>query len=899
MEAQDNNSVPLTSRVSAWVFLTVLVALAFFAYPLGTFPPALRIGEKLVLFNLSFDISISGMILLGLLAIPVILFFRWRLPLYLLIGIGLFAAMLLYHVPDRLEFVDEYVSLIGYVTIPCAAIILTKAGYITLKRVSYVAFALWCQQMLLAYIALHRNNPTVGTPGNVNWMAAMLLMLTPWVLWTWHRIFSRVSHPVLRWILVILCWSPTLHILRKCQSRAAWFTIAVALPLGLVMMWLPRKKEKILYGGMVFLWVVAATIAGYRFIPGKLLSVIEQDVRMPLAVSTAVMIYRNPFGVGAGEFRKYFTSYRSKSSYHSRTVAADMTIHPHNEVLNVGGQLGLPALLGFLILLSPLARTAFNDRFQTLAQLSAFFMILMAMADMPLVQPPTSFLGFFALGLCWHGRVLEQPQSRKPWLIGIKATAAALALVAAFLVAGMDVYHDYYMRKGKLMKHIAKEHVGLVARATPEVRPKILEYIREHHEKAIAAFKKSITPLSSLKPSYEIGALALSTEKDTTEAEKYLDHVAEYDPNFAHLNLLLGRLSLKKRDFKKADVYFSRECQFFPRSTEAWQNLYNFAMATHTYERTIAFEALLRDIYMEKARLEHPRGKLKAIQSLFVKNVAEGKIDSAVGMADDLMVKINQKFIDPLFYELTKGQRWPSFFVSGKFNEIDYHKWYLRLKMHDKMVKEFRKLPAAPAELTEWFTDFIEIDPSVPIPLPPPAWQQRKANPRIAYWLFSLVCTINGDHCIILRNKQNQPVAAYVLAGDVSYVTKSPDGRLTAQKNISQITFHRVDLLKKTCTELSRDAFNKEFRWVPGKTVVFIPVEDFFLRNQILGTLIAPEKRFLPVRPPTSRMIEIFDITATPAPPLPVLSQFCVRDHFNLYYQQIAKGEKQSGAGGN
>ena len=76
--------------------------------------------------NLSFQIGIPVFLVLGLLAIPVIISSRWRMPVWLLVGVGIFVICWLVNVPSTKEYWDEFGALLGCVTIPFAVALLRE-----------------------------------------------------------------------------------------------------------------------------------------------------------------------------------------------------------------------------------------------------------------------------------------------------------------------------------------------------------------------------------------------------------------------------------------------------------------------------------------------------------------------------------------------------------------------------------------------------------------------------------------------------------------------------------------------------------------------------------------------------------------------------------------------------
>ncbi len=580
-------------QMSVRIFLCCLLFLSFFSYPLAIFPPSLQIGQT-VFFNLAHTISFPATAILGLLALPLMIFFPWRFKPILMAAIILFAFMLLMHIPKKMEYFDSFLLLIGYVTIPIAAAILLKSGQLTLTKIAAWASCLWFVQIILACIALYRQSEPVGTPGNINWMAGLLLMLSPWVIYYFMQTAKRCIKNRLTSVLLplLLFLIPTIFVLYQCHSRAAWLAAAL-LPVFFIIIRLPRLLHRTVLITTLLSAVLIGLTAAYIWFPAPLLRVVEKDVRLPLWTGTGVMIAKHPLGIGTGLYQKEFTPFRKVSSYQQRLYAADMTVHPHNELLNIGAQLGIPALLAFIIMISQIWRSPHRDPLQACARISAYFVIFLSMFDMLLVQVPTSFLGFFVLGLNWpvHGNALPDTlKETAPWIPGTIVTC--LCTVAALVVAYIQISHNSYLRLGMIKEEVANSYNA------PDRLDEKLALIK----KAIGFYEKSLSPFNTIIPSYKIGRLSMRLPQHTEQAEAYLKRVAALDPDFSHLNLLFGQLSLQQQDLASAEHFFSRECAFYPRSEMAWQNMYTFVTGMGQYQHTISIDRHLRDIYRERAR---------------------------------------------------------------------------------------------------------------------------------------------------------------------------------------------------------------------------------------------------------------------------------------------------------
>ncbi len=153
---------------------------------------------------------------------------------------------------------------------------------------------------------------------------------------------------------------------------------------------------------------------------------VRSDVRLPLWSSTLKMINDNDLflssicriikgrlkqdpppknisGVGPGKFSKFFSEYRSHSTYHSRLVAAPVTIHPHNELLYIASELGVFAGLAFCLMAIPLSQSRYTDDLLIkLCRYTAFILFIHSLFDLNLVKPPGNLVALFCLGICWQ-----------------------------------------------------------------------------------------------------------------------------------------------------------------------------------------------------------------------------------------------------------------------------------------------------------------------------------------------------------------------------------------------------------------------------------------------------------------------------------------------------------------
>ncbi len=863
MKSADSSFFRQTHYQLGRVFLILGVVLLFFSYP-----PAWLQG----LVNLPFHLSVPGFMLLALLAVPLILAARWRLPWPLMAAGGVFLLML---VINALRFPERLVpalELLGYISIPlAAALLLRDKRLLNFNRLVWVAFVLWCCQLLFGAIALCRRGPVVGFAGNTNWMAGLLLSLCPWVFCAWRRLLNRLKMSERQRFALALALTalPTLILLYFCRSRGAWLAL-LAVGAVFIFLRLRSRLEKGLFAVLVIVFFMTVFTVLLGFAPGRLIKTVQADVRLPLWSSTVGMIARHPFGVGAGQFRKRFTPFRARSTYHTRLVAAPTTIHPHNELLNVAALLGVPAALAFLVLLVPLVQQNSAGPLQTCARFSAVALVVHGMFDMVLVQPPTNIIGFFCLGLCWPVRAAPETAA-SPWTFQARRAAVPLAILGAILLGvGLtfgDLRLDAALRRGTIASRIASEYVKRGNRQAATAS----------FEVAYACFKRA----AKLQPKhigahYQAARMALVCLNRPDDAERHLNTVKNLDPNFAHINSLFARLKVFQKKFGEAYGYFQAECVLYPHSTAAWQDMFNFNLGTGQYHKLAEIDESLTKLYRERAALNYPGKRLGRKLKEWRQAISANDPKLALAHARELTSKIETRFLDPLLLELTGGKGpFSAEMLNLGYNDLDFHYWRQELA-HRKLLLAAGSdvFPVAIPELTAWFGKNAAIAPQLDtFQLPVAFWPRRAGSPLSAYVMYSALVAANGGYCVLRLDEQEVPQTALVYHGRNRY---------------------RVNLQKKSCQKLTAAEAADEAAWTPGRTVVYFPCEKFYLRTQVLAAL--PGAGFLPARPPSLELIALFLLSGHQPPPLAKLKDYCLKAPFELYskrYRQVIKSQKR------
>jgi tetratricopeptide (TPR) repeat protein len=500
------------------------------------------------------------------------------------------------------------------------------------------------------------------------------------------------------------------------------------------------------------------------------------------------------------------------------------------------------------------------------------------MFDMHFVQPPTNFLGFFFLGLCWPVSVPPGPPADRGRLWAWpKRLLSGLAICTVLVIGWIDVTHDIEMRRGELAEAAAIAYLDAGARDAGQ----------KYLEAAVAHYKAALSPFSRIIAQYKIGHLSLMLPQQTDQAQAYLDRVAAMDPNFSHLNLLYGQLHLQKKDWAGAESYFRRECQFYPRSERAWQNMYTFAAGSGLYGRLTAIDTLLAEIYRERARQNYTDAGLAARQKTFAEHAPHKNPADALADAEALLDLIHHKFVDPLFVEMIAGQRRPAPFLAAGFNVLDAGMWRLRHTLFAALQTELGPLPVPAADLASWYAAKITIQPGEPLTFPLGVWNRRAGSALSAYLLFSMVCELNHYPAIICTDGRGQPVHAYVFAQQPVRDGMLPIDAAQTAANLQRVDIFQVDLAARSCKPVAAADFKKNFQWRSGRTLVFYPLPDYFLRNQILGVIVKDAVPWLPRRPPSKRLLDLFALTDSQPPPPALLRHFCFEGHIRRHLERI------------
>jgi O-antigen ligase len=334
---------------------------------------------------------------------------------------------------------------------------------------------------------------------------------------------------------------PMLICLVFSGTRTAWFAFAVGLVALLVDVDYRRVKRALrspVAQGVVVLAALAAiclSLGVWPMVKERVKSVGGHvATRGVIWRSAGAMAYARPaLGHGPGTFSRQFAQYRPADYWRHRVGA--ITLHAHNEYLDVLAETGIVGGVAFVLLIGlvvkgsvrVLARFGVSRRPLVAAALAAAAVILVHAAfNVDTRYPTCLMIWWVVMGLAvaqWAGPKRTQPG--RPWPMWIGAGAVLLAVVVAGAIWCRQVWRPYlartHLRKSNEAQKVgnwdqAARHASLAVETDPISVPsrhalgKTLFRAGRMFE-AIATFDqlRSHSPGYSNAPLYEAAAHAV------------------------------------------------------------------------------------------------------------------------------------------------------------------------------------------------------------------------------------------------------------------------------------------------------------------------------------------------------------------------------------------------------
>ncbi len=623
-----------------------ILSLLFFSYPFALIPPGLSSNSYYLQLPTLFILSIISLILIGCTCYKVT-----RSASACLIIYCTFIVLNLYYGSDRLKEIIEFLS---FITIPLAFCLYIQKKSNNMSIIAIPASTLYLLLLIYGFINFFLEQEVIGITGNRNWMATALISLCPWAMYILNQFMTRLfkNDQVNNGLSVTIILVPTLFLVFHCQSRATWLCLISFLIISMIYL-----IRLLFLRILVILSIIACCSVAIIAYPNPLINALKGDIRIPTWVSTAKLISDYPLkGTGAGNYTKMHTPYRAKSEYHSRSVATNLTTHPHNEFLNIGANLGIIAAIAWSILLIPIVLSWHGKLLLfRLSQFSAFMVYGHSMLDKTLIQSPTNIIGLCSLGVLWQ-LFITYKEEKPIWI---------RHLILRFVVTGFFAIIVIYS-----IQTVSKDvHIGLRFRQIT-----IAKY-EKNYDRMFQLYK-DITKIdpTNIKGYYGAGTVAVQKLLHPEIAIPYLQKAFQIDPNYAHINRLIGKAYGTLKDHSTALSYFERECRIFPSDISAFQNYFIALFKTNKIDRLTRVDDFLRGLYLQKSAGRTPLTDQKKISELWLSALKESNTKLTIKCADQMTESLPTKFIDPLLSH-SRTISLPSSYIFDRYNSHDFDYW--------------------------------------------------------------------------------------------------------------------------------------------------------------------------------------------------------------------------------
>ena len=285
----------------------------------------------------------------------------------------------------------------------------------------FVACALLFTLNLIIVLSL---NNIVGIHGNQNWLTAVI---TPCAFILLKKI--KLHNKALSYLVKICLLSGLVFALYKTSTRTLIPATAILLSLYLIVKF---KKKAIPYMAVA---LIGITILGFTK-KDSINRLILADIRTPLFTDSLAMVLEKPLlGHGPGQFIPDFPEYASED-LKNRLHSAPIFEHPHNEALHMGSQLGLIALIIWLLFLTQAYTKSPSKELINTYSISFLLIFILGQADKSLNQGTSALL----LLILWSFTKPPEPTAshNKTNITGQALKAFAIMLI---LMSLMPIYN--------------------------------------------------------------------------------------------------------------------------------------------------------------------------------------------------------------------------------------------------------------------------------------------------------------------------------------------------------------------------------------------------------------------------------------------------------------------------
>ncbi len=629
------------------IYGAVILVLLLGSYPYALIPPGLASN--------SYYLQLPSLFILSVCSLILIMYTRYKINKSTATCIIFYCIFIILNLLFKSNHLKEAVEFLGYFTIPFAFALYLQSKNKTIYIICIPATLLFSLLLLYGFINHLLGQEIIGITGNRNWMATALISLCPWAIYLMKRLLTGIvkNDRYSKILPVMIILPPTLFLVYHCHSRAAWFSLAMFIMLMTI------YSIKKLITRIVFCLCIAGTCIVFTISNSNLfINAFLNDIRIPTWVSTVKLICDSPWtGTGAGNYVKNHTPYRAKSEYHRRGVATSLTTHPHNEFLNIAANLGIPAALLWLSMLFPLIMNQRkNQSIDRMSRFTAFMIFGHSMLDKTLIQSPTSIIALCTLGVLWVPYIRRE--SKQPALL---TNSPGRCLTYSFTILLIITVTD------SVIKQVRVGH---------SMRQAVIFKSTKDYDNAYESYKNviEIDP-ENIKGHYGAGTLAVQKLLIPNTAVSHLLNAHAIDPDYAHLNRLLGKAYGTLNRHTQALHYFEKECRLFPADTAAFQNYFIALYKNGNIEALAAVIDYLNRLY--KKNTGHKLSQSEGIKytNQWIQAIRSSDIKTAIKCANKLTSPLPIRFVDPLFSQIEESSGFNPEFVYDTFNRHDFTYW--------------------------------------------------------------------------------------------------------------------------------------------------------------------------------------------------------------------------------
>jgi O-antigen ligase len=331
--------------------------------------------------------------------------------------------------------------------------------YLSAEKHQYALILLWVVASIgisiyaLIQYLIHKR--VVGTLGNENFLGSHIAITILVSFGFFMEYFRKGRKYIYIFIPIAFLFLTTLYL---SHSRGGYLSVIFGFLFFTITAYIPKNKRLLVWVIIsVFIMAGILTPYGINFVSKQF----EGDVRPPIWEGILSMITQKPWlGWGKGALFIFYPIFRVQEYWMARTPT-DLTIHAHNEFLQIWAETGIIGLLFFMTFVYFVIRTgikAFDERnnpkkYIMLGVLSAIIGLLIHNLVCNNLQMPSSAIFMWIL----FGMVISYaPKKEYSFAAGLYRGKRCLIFVALIVFINIIIWQDiarpavaqYYFKKG-------------------------------------------------------------------------------------------------------------------------------------------------------------------------------------------------------------------------------------------------------------------------------------------------------------------------------------------------------------------------------------------------------------------------------------------------------------------